>query len=88
MTQGSEEEKANARLIAAAPDLLAAPQRLVGEVSPAAGRIIGPLLLQHRLRRAVKAEHQMNWRRGLFRLWIVGTVLLVLAVASVSIGVL
>jgi hypothetical protein len=26
----------------------------------------------------------MNWRRGLFRLWIVGTVLFVLAVAFVS----
>src|SRR6516165_9916933 len=28
----------------------------------------------------------MNWRRGLFRLWIVGTVLFVLAVAFVSYG--
>jgi hypothetical protein len=26
----------------------------------------------------------MNWRRGLFRLWIVGTVLFVLAIAFVS----
>jgi len=26
----------------------------------------------------------MNWRRGLFRLWIVGTVLFVIAVAFVS----
>ena len=26
----------------------------------------------------------MNWRRGLFRLWIVGTVLFVLAIASIS----
>jgi hypothetical protein len=26
----------------------------------------------------------MNWRRGLFRLWIVGTVLFVLVVAFVS----
>jgi ABC-type enterobactin transport system permease subunit len=26
----------------------------------------------------------MNWRRGLFRLWIVGTALFVLAVAFVS----
>ena len=35
-----------------------------------------------------EAEHQMNWRRGLFRIWMFGTVLLVLAVASVFIGVL
>ena len=28
----------------------------------------------------------MNWRRGLFRLWIVGTVLFVIAVAFVSYG--
>jgi hypothetical protein len=28
----------------------------------------------------------MNWRRGLFRLWIVGTVLFVLAIAFVSYG--
>jgi hypothetical protein len=28
----------------------------------------------------------MNWRRGLFRLWIVGTALFVLAVAFVSYG--
>src|SRR5258708_12088266 len=27
-------------------------------------RIIGPLLLQHRLRRAVKAEHEMNGEVG------------------------
>src|SRR6516165_3694267 len=26
----------------------------------------------------------MNWRRGLFRLWIVGTVLFVIAVASIN----
>ena len=26
----------------------------------------------------------MNWRRGLFRLWIVGTVLFVLAIAFIS----
>src|SRR5690348_11722544 len=26
----------------------------------------------------------MNWRRGLFRLWIVGTALFVIAIASVS----
>jgi hypothetical protein len=28
----------------------------------------------------------MNWRRGLFRLWIVGTVLFVIAVAFISYG--
>jgi hypothetical protein len=28
----------------------------------------------------------MNWRRGLFRLWIVGTVLFVLAIAFISYG--
>jgi hypothetical protein len=28
----------------------------------------------------------MNWRRGLFRLWIVGTALFVIAVAFVSYG--
>ena len=29
---------------------------------------------------------KMNWRRGLFRLWIVGTALFVIAVAFVSYG--
>jgi hypothetical protein len=33
---------------------------------------------------AASKVETMNWRRGLFRLWIVGTVLFVLAIAFVS----
>jgi hypothetical protein len=32
------------------------------------------------------ADMVMNWRRGLFRLWVVGTALFVIAVAFVSYG--